>query len=45
MDPDNGLPAFSQSKNEIWVMLLEKAFAKVNGCYEHASFGLSYEGF
>ena len=33
---DNGEPIFATSEvpNEIWVMLLEKAFAKAMGCYE-----------
>jgi hypothetical protein len=39
-------PAFSKSKeNELWVLLLEKAWAKVNSCYENTITGYASEAF
>ena len=43
---ENGLPCFAQSgTNELWVILFEKAWAKVNGCYERIQGGMAQKVF
>ena len=43
-DPANNKPAFSQSRsNDLWVMLLEKAWAKVHGGYLNIESGFTSE--
>lgn len=45
-DPTTGMPAFSKCHGcEIWVILLEKAWAKINGNYDKTKYGLSSTAF
>lgn len=40
-DPANDNFAFSRAKgSELWVLLLEKAWSKINGNYEHTITGV-----
>lgn len=41
-DKDN-VPAFSRGMNELWVMIVEKAWAKINKCYENTIAGTCAE--
>lgn len=47
-DPDDGgyRPVFgrSKNKNECWVPLIEKAYAKIHGCYEYLEGGTVAQG-
>jgi calpain-15 len=43
-DPMSKTPAFSQSNGpELWVLLLEKAWAKINGNYEKTIAGQTHD--
>lgn len=43
----NGLPIFSHSRdeNELWILILEKAYAKIHGSYLALRGGYAVEGF
>jgi len=42
-DPSSGTPCYSHAEgNELWVLLLEKAWAKIHGTYERIEGGLPY---
>ncbi|CDW79288.1 calpain family cysteine protease containing protein [Stylonychia lemnae] len=46
INPQTNQPAFTQlSNNEYWPVILEKAWAKIHGCYENCSSGRTYETF
>ena len=42
----SGLPVFGRCQNahEIWVPMIEKAYAKMHGCYENLVSGYVDEG-